>query len=92
MGSSVIWCYIDVFGPERLSKIILVDQPPVFTSDPHWTQQELADSGAVLTAQQVFDTVAALRSKEAEHATGWRLKSNISNWMGRCYERAAECV
>ena len=28
MGSSVIWCYIDVFGPERLSKIILVDQSP----------------------------------------------------------------
>jgi pimeloyl-ACP methyl ester carboxylesterase len=25
MGSSVIWCYIDLFGPERLSKIILVD-------------------------------------------------------------------
>src|SRR6266403_2338545 len=41
MGSSVIWCYIDLFGPERLSKIILVDQPPFVTSDPHWTQQEL---------------------------------------------------
>ena len=27
MGSSVIWCYIDLFGPERLSKFILVDQP-----------------------------------------------------------------
>jgi non-heme chloroperoxidase len=66
MGSSVIWCYIDLFGPERLSKIISVDQSPFLTSDPHWTQQELEDSGAVFTAQQVFDTVAALRSKEAE--------------------------
>jgi pimeloyl-ACP methyl ester carboxylesterase len=35
MGSSVIWCYIDLFGPERLSKIILVDQSPFLTSDPH---------------------------------------------------------
>src|SRR4029077_13147001 len=69
MGSSVIWCYIDLFGPERLSKIILVDQPPFVTSDPHWTQQELEDSGAGITAQQVFDTVAALRSREAEQVT-----------------------
>jgi non-heme chloroperoxidase len=69
MGSSVIWCYIDLFGPERLSKIILVDQSPFLTSDPNWTQQELEDSGAVFTAQQVFDIVTALRSKEAENVT-----------------------
>jgi len=69
MGSSVIWCYIDLFGSERLSKIVLVDQSPFLTSDPNWTQQELEDSGAVFTAQQVFDIVAALRSKEAENVT-----------------------
>src|SRR5580700_6690365 len=69
MGSSVIWCYFDLFGPERLSKIILIDQSPFLTSDPNWTQQELEDSGAGLTAQQVFDIVAALRSKEAEQVT-----------------------
>jgi non-heme chloroperoxidase len=69
MGSAVIWCYIDLFGAEHLSKIILVDQPPFPTSDPHWTQQELEDSGAVTTAQQVFDTVAALRSREAEQVS-----------------------
>ena len=44
----MIWCYIDLFGPEHLSKIILVDQLPLVTSDPHWTQQELEDSGASL--------------------------------------------
>jgi non-heme chloroperoxidase len=69
MGSCVILCYLDLFGPERLSKIILVDQPPFVTSDPHWTQQELEEAGATLTAQQVSDTVAALRGKEAEQVT-----------------------
>src|SRR6516165_7774334 len=49
MGSAVIWSYIDLFGPERLSKIILVDQSPFLTSDPHWTQQELEDAGAIST-------------------------------------------
>jgi non-heme chloroperoxidase len=69
MGSSVIWCYIDLFGPELLSKIILVDQSPFLTSDPNWTQQELEDSGAIFTAQQVFEIVAALRSNQAELVT-----------------------
>src|SRR5258707_13684767 len=69
MGSSGIWCYFDLFGPERLSKIILVDQSPFLTSDPHWTEQELEDSGAIFTPQQVFNIVAALRSKEAENVT-----------------------
>ena len=31
MGACVIWCYIDLFGPEHLSKIILVDQSPFLT-------------------------------------------------------------
>jgi non-heme chloroperoxidase len=69
MGSAVIWCYIDLFGPERLSKIILVDQSPFLMTDPHWTPQEIEDSGAVDTPQKVFDTVAALRGKEAEQVT-----------------------
>ena len=92
MGSSVIWCYIDLFGHERLSKIILVDQPPFVTSDPHWTQQELEDSGAVSTAQQVSDFGAALRSKEAEQLTRHVIDSMVTKhatsemreWIAQC--------
>jgi pimeloyl-ACP methyl ester carboxylesterase len=92
MGSAVIWSYIDLFGPERLSKIILVDQSPFLTSDPHWTQQELEDAGAISTAQQVFDTVAALRSKEAEQVTRQMIDgmvtkhatSEIREWIVQC--------
>jgi len=81
-----------LFGPERLSKIILVDQSPFLTSDPHWTQQELVDSGAIFTAQQVFDTVAALRSKEAEQMTRWLIDrmvtehatSELKEWIAQC--------
>jgi pimeloyl-ACP methyl ester carboxylesterase len=92
MGASVIWCYIDLFGPERLSKIILVDQSPFVTLNPHWGQQELEDSGAFLTAQQVFDTVAALRGEEAEQQTRQMIdgmltkhaKSEIREWIVQC--------
>ena len=92
MGSSVIWCYIDLFGPERLSKIILVDQPPFVTSDPHWTQQELENSGAVSTAQQVSDFGAALRSKEAEQLTRQVIDSMVTKHaMSEMREWIAQC-
>jgi pimeloyl-ACP methyl ester carboxylesterase len=92
MGASVIWCYIDLFGPERLSKIILVDQAPFKTSDPHWTQEELEDSGASPTAQQVCDTVAALRGEKAEQETRQMMDGHLTKhatsemreWIVQC--------
>lgn len=40
MGCAVVWCYLDMFGPERLSKLILVDQSPFLTADPSWSKAE----------------------------------------------------
>ena len=37
MGCSVIWGYWELFGADRLAKIILVDEPPHLTSNPAWT-------------------------------------------------------
>jgi non-heme chloroperoxidase len=92
MGSAVIWCYMDLFGPEHLSKIILVDQSPFLIADPHWTQQEVEESGAVDTPQKVFDTIAALRSREVEQLTRQIIDgtltrhatSEVREWMVRC--------
>lgn len=65
---------------------------PFLTSDPNWTQQELEDSGAVFTAQQVFEIVAALRSNQAELVTrqgidGIMTKSateQMKEWVVQC--------
>jgi non-heme chloroperoxidase len=92
MGSAVIWCYIDLFGPERLSKIILVDQAPLVTSDPHGTQSELEYSDGGLSAQQLLEIVTALRSKEGEQVTrqvidGFVTKdatSEMREWIVQC--------
>ena len=79
----MIWCYIDLFGLERLSKIILVDQSPFLTLNPHWEQQELEDSGAFLTAQQVFDAVPPLGNEEAEQET----RKMIDGMLTRAHQR-----
>jgi len=60
MGCSVIWSYWDLFGSERLSKIILVDEPGwLLKSDENdlglWTYDELiATCKNVFTDQSTF--------------------------------------
>lgn len=36
MGSSVIWCYLELYGPERLGRLLLIDQAPACTARPGW--------------------------------------------------------
>ncbi|MCG8350643.1 MAG: alpha/beta hydrolase [Chloroflexales bacterium] len=66
MGCSVIWCYLDTFGPVRISKLILVDQSPFLTSDPAWSAAELEASGAIFTAETVYNLCNALSGPENE--------------------------
>jgi pimeloyl-ACP methyl ester carboxylesterase len=42
MGCSVSWCYLDLFGAERLSRLILVDQAAAVTGNPSWPETERA--------------------------------------------------
>ena len=60
MGTSVIWGYYDLFGPDRLAKLILVDQMPFITSNPAWSKEELETSGAIFTPQALYDTCNAI--------------------------------
>lgn len=36
MGASVIWAYCDLFGTDRLSRIVTVDQTPKMVNDEEW--------------------------------------------------------
>ena len=48
MGCSIIWCYWDLFGSNRLGKLILADQPPFVTSNPAWDEKESGAAGATM--------------------------------------------
>jgi pimeloyl-ACP methyl ester carboxylesterase len=70
MGAAVIWSYTELFGDAELSKLILIDQSPVLTSNPNWTEEELSESGAIFDAQQLFNTIAILREGSGEEFVG----------------------
>ncbi len=55
MGCAVIWGYWELFGPERLRSLILVDESPTITSNPAWSEAELRSAGATQSAQSVVE-------------------------------------
>lgn len=38
MGCSVSWCYLDLFGADRLSRLVLVDEAALVTGLPNWSE------------------------------------------------------
>lgn len=69
MGCSVIWGYWEQYGGDRLSKLILVDQMPVITSNPAWSAKELEDAGAIFDAKSLFETVNGLAGPDGVKMT-----------------------
>ena len=57
MGSSIIWSYLDLFGPAKLRRLVLVDQAPMAAALPGWSEAEKNRFGCLLPDVQ---SVAAL--------------------------------
>ena len=69
MGCSVIWGYWEQYGGDRLSKVILVDQMPVITSNPAWSAKELENAGSIFDAKSLFETVNGLAGPDGVKMT-----------------------
>ena len=48
MGCSVLWSYVDLYGTDRVSSLVLVDQPSVCALVPWLTQADAAQVGAIM--------------------------------------------
>lgn len=46
MGCSVIWSYIDLFGQDRINRVIFDDEPPMLTSNPRFNRKEVLETGS----------------------------------------------
>ncbi|MEZ5874731.1 MAG: alpha/beta fold hydrolase [Hyphomicrobiales bacterium] len=63
LGCAVVWCYLDMFGPERLAKLILVDQSPFLTANPAWSKEERQAAEFALTPEQRHDPITLYEMK-----------------------------
>lgn len=81
MGCAVIWSYWDLFGAERLAKLILVDCAPCLTANPAWSPAERETAGAVLTAEALYATCNALAGPNGVETTKSLLSSTVTRAM-----------
>ncbi len=69
MGCSVIWGYWELFGNERLAKLILIDQMPMITANPIWPEQEKIDAGAILDKDSLYGVTNSLAGPDGVKTT-----------------------
>jgi hypothetical protein len=69
MGCAIIWSYWELFGAERLAKLILVDCAPCLTADPVWSPVERETAGAGFTAGSLYALCNALAGPSGAEMT-----------------------
>lgn len=92
MGCSVVWGYLDVFGDDRISRLVLVDGPPCLTINPLWSAREAADAGALFSPAAAMDFCNALDADESGAFSDSLMGSMLTpgcpkelrEWMMRC--------
>ena len=97
MGCSVIWAYLELFGADRLGKIVLADEPPMLTSNPAWTPEEREAAGSILTPASLWESVNALAGPDGEaairgfigSAVTRNCREDVKEWMIQCSLRMA---
>ncbi|MFJ7181128.1 alpha/beta fold hydrolase [Streptomyces massasporeus] len=61
MGCALAWSYWDLFGGDRLARLVLFDEPAVLVRQPYWTDGLDEHLGALYGLGQIADVVAGLR-------------------------------
>ena len=97
MGCSVIWAYWELFGADRLGKIVLTDEPPMLTSNPAWTPEEVEAAGSILTPASLWETANARVGPDGEAAVRGFIEHSVTRncpvyvkeWIIQCTLRMA---
>ncbi len=69
MGSSIIWSYYDLWGADRIARIVHVDQSPYLSDNIMLTEDEKRDGGALFSNDAAFETCVALAGPDGEATT-----------------------
>lgn len=69
MGCSVIWGYWELFGGERIAKLLLIDQMPMITANPLWSEEEKINAGALLDRESLYSVTNSLAGPDGVKTT-----------------------
>ncbi|MGE0487234.1 MAG: alpha/beta fold hydrolase [Gammaproteobacteria bacterium] len=72
MGASVIWSYLEQFGPGRLSRLVFIDQAPLVTNGCGLEGQALLEAGCAFTPETLYATANAIATERPAALAGLR--------------------
>ncbi|WP_299002398.1 alpha/beta hydrolase [uncultured Shewanella sp.] len=78
MGASVMLCLWDLFGDGLLSKLVIIDMPPVLVSNPIWSPLEMHSYGPLVDPVNVLDVMNMIQSSEGDKYRQTVLKCMLS--------------
>ena len=89
MGASVAYAYLDLFGPERISSLVLVDEMPRALREPGWTDEQAEEAGSTMDSAGLFEFLAGLRAADGERlrvdflhdVTSDGIEPELLDWM-----------
>lgn len=64
MGCSVAWSYLDLFGPDRVRRLVLVEGHPCLCRVPGMSDEEAADVAAVFSPDTAAEFATGLRQDQ----------------------------
>lgn len=90
MGASVAYAYLDLFGPEQIASLVLVDEMPRALRGPGWTDEQAEEAGATMDSAGLFEFLAGLRAAGGERlrvdflhdVTSEGIEPEMLQWMG----------
>ncbi|ARP69102.1 alpha/beta hydrolase [Streptomyces pluripotens] len=69
MGCALAWSYWDLFGGDRLARLVLFDEPAVLVQQPYWPDGLAERVGALYGLGQIAEVVSGLRDPRSDAET-----------------------
>lgn len=94
LGSSVIFRYIDLFGCDKIKKLIIVDEPPVLLINPAWGQHQCEQFGAIYKADELHaltdsflqEDITSLRKQIIDKMTTDNISDKDKRFLLECMD------
>jgi non-heme chloroperoxidase len=77
MGCAVIWSFLELHDAKNISRLVFIDQAPVVTAWPDWSENEKAMCGALHDAGSLFDAVCALSGPDGPAVTADYVRNRL---------------
>lgn len=77
MGCAVIWSLLELEETKNISRLVFIDQAPVVTAWPDWSENEKAVCGSLHSAGSIFDAVGALSGPDGVAVTADYVRNRL---------------